>query len=72
MEEARSELGEVSHLLEEEVKTNKHTLSLNQRALEQTYDGLMAKRAGEKRVRLKANQLENELHSVMKRLNIVM
>lgn len=72
MEEARSELGEVSHLLEEEEKTNKQRLNQNQRLLERTYEELMQKKAAEKKVRLRANQLENELQSVLKRLNIVM
>lgn len=52
-------MGEISHLLEEEMKTNKTKLVQNQRTLDRTYDDLATKRAAEKRIRVKANQLEN-------------
>lgn len=71
IEELRRQLAESSVELEDSKDINKRKLVLQQKVMEEYYEQLAFYKNDEKQVRVKVNQLENELDHHLKRLDII-
>ena len=71
IEELRRQLAESSVELEDSKDLNKRRLVLQQKVMEEYYEQLAFYKNDEKQVRVKVNQLENELDHHLKRLDII-
>jgi hypothetical protein len=71
IEELRRQLAESSVELEENRDLNRRRLALQQKQLEEYYETLASYRTDEKQVRVRVNQIENELEHNLKRLDII-
>jgi hypothetical protein len=71
VEELRRQLAEASIDLEDSKLHYKKTLALQSKDLEENYDKLNEFRQSEKTMRVKVNQLENEISLQIKRLDII-
>lgn len=71
MEEIRRSLAEKSMELEELRENNKKKMAFQEKEIEETYGDLSTYAQEEKALRVKVNQLENDLELHFKRLDII-